>query len=75
MRLTAAQLADFHAQGFPVLPTLCSRAEVSVLRADIPSLLAEDSPANIRENVSGEVRTLMGRAAGRDRDRRRDTRP
>ena len=60
MRLTAAQLADFHAQGFLVLPALFSRAEVEVLRAEVPALFAEDTPANIREKVSGEVRTAMG---------------
>lgn len=60
MRLTTAQLADFRAQGFLVLPALFSRAEVDVLRAELPRLFAEDTPANIREKASGEVRTVMG---------------
>src|SRR5574341_731706 len=60
MRLTTAQLAEFHGQGFLVLPALFSRAEVDVLRAELPRLFAEDTPANIREKVSGEVRTVMG---------------
>jgi ectoine hydroxylase len=60
VRLTAAQLTDFHAQGFLILPALFSRAEVAVLRAEVPALFAEDTPANIREKVSGEVRTAMG---------------
>lgn len=60
MRLTATQLTDFHAQGFLILPALFSRAEVDVLRAELPRLLAEETPANIREKVSGEARTLMG---------------
>jgi hypothetical protein len=48
MRLTAAQLARFHEDGFLVLPGLFSRAEVDVLCADLPRLFAEDTPANIR---------------------------
>jgi len=60
MRLTAGQLADFHTQGFVVLPALFSRAEVDVLRGELPRLFAEDTPANIREKASGEVRTVMG---------------
>ena len=60
MRLTAAQLARFHEDGFLVLPGLFSRAEVDLLCADLPRILAEDTPANIREKASGEVRTTMG---------------
>src|SRR5262245_36762489 len=60
MRLTSAQLAVFHADGFLILPALFSRAEVDVLRADLPRRFAEETPANIREKVSGEVRTVMG---------------
>src|SRR5215468_12227624 len=60
MRLTATQLADFHSQGFLILPGLFSQAEVDILRAEVPRLFAEESPANIREKISGEVRTAMG---------------
>jgi ectoine hydroxylase len=60
VRLTAAQLADFHGQGFLILPALFSRAEVDVLRAEVPALFAENTPSNIREKVSGDVRTAMG---------------
>jgi ectoine hydroxylase len=60
MRLTAAQLAEFHADGFLVLPGLFSAAEVDVLLAELPRLFREETPANIREKASGEVRTVMG---------------
>jgi ectoine hydroxylase len=60
VQLTDAQLAEFHAQGFLILPGLFSAGEVGVLRADLPRLFAEDTPANIREKASGEVRTAMG---------------
>ena len=48
MRLTAAQLARLQADGFLALRTLFSRAEVDALRAELPRLFAEDTPANIR---------------------------
>jgi len=60
VRLTAGQLARFHADGFLVLPELFARAEVDVLRAEVPRLFSEETPANIREKTSGEVRTAMG---------------
>jgi ectoine hydroxylase len=60
MQLTSAQVAQFHADGFLVLPGHFSRAEVDVLRTELPRVFAEDTLANIREKVSGEVRTAMG---------------
>ncbi len=60
MRLTPDQLDRYRADGFLVLPGLFSGAEVEVLRAELPRLFAEDTPANIREKASGEVRTAMG---------------
>jgi ectoine hydroxylase len=60
MRLTPAQLASFHSEGFLILPALFSADEVATLHAELPRLFAEDTPANIREKASGEVRTAMG---------------
>ncbi|MGH6931990.1 MAG: phytanoyl-CoA dioxygenase family protein [Dongiaceae bacterium] len=60
MRLTATQLDQFRRDGFLILPNLFSAAEVVLLRAQLPALFAEDSPANIREKDSSEVRTAMG---------------
>ncbi|MGH7321592.1 MAG: phytanoyl-CoA dioxygenase family protein [Candidatus Rokuibacteriota bacterium] len=60
MPLSPAQLERFHEDGFLVLPALFSRAEVEILRAEVPRLFAEESPANIREKASGDVRTAMG---------------
>ncbi len=60
MRLTPSQIERFRAQGFLVLPELFSRQEIAVLRDALPALYAEDTPANIREKRSGEVRTAMG---------------
>ncbi|MFQ6017789.1 MAG: phytanoyl-CoA dioxygenase family protein [Kiloniellaceae bacterium] len=60
MKLTDAQVRHFHQDGFLVLPDLFSAREVEVLRAALPALFAEDTPANVREKMSGEVRTAMG---------------
>ena len=60
MKLSERQLAQFDREGFLLLPDLFSRQEVEVMRARLPKLFAEDSPANIREKESKEVRTAMG---------------
>jgi ectoine hydroxylase len=60
MKLNDEQLAAFERQGFLVLPSLFSPREVEILRAALAPIEAEDTPANIREKSSGEVRTAMG---------------
>jgi len=60
MKLTPEQLDRLAEEGFLVLPGLFSAEEVEVLRAPLPRLFAEDSPANFKEKESGLVRTAMG---------------
>jgi len=60
MRLTPAQIERFNTDGFLVLPDLFRPAEIATLRAALPAIYAEDTPANIREKRGGEVRTAMG---------------
>ena len=60
MRLTATQLEQFNRDGVLVLPNLFSPAEVAVLRAELPSVFAEETPANFREKDGRKVRTAMG---------------
>src|SRR5215472_6394551 len=60
MRLTPTQVARFQEDGFLVLPDLFSPREVAVLRAAAQTVFAEESPANVREKLSGKVRTAMG---------------
>ena len=59
MQLTTDQLERFHRDGFLVIEGLFGRDETVRLRARLPTLFAEDTPANIREKASGEVRTAM----------------
>lgn len=60
MRLSDAQLSQFHADGFLILPGLFSDAEVEALRAPLPALFAPGAPENFAEKSSGIVRTAMG---------------
>ena len=60
MQLTAEQFESFHRDGFLVIEGLFGRDEAKRLRARLPALFSEDTPANIREKASGEVRTAMG---------------
>jgi len=60
MMLREEQIKEIEQDGFVVLPGLFSPREVDVLRAALAPVFAEDSPANVREKGSGEVRTAMG---------------
>ena len=59
MKLNENQLGDFGRDGFLVLPNLFSAHEIASLRAAFETVIGEDSPANVREKRSGEVRTAM----------------
>ncbi len=60
MRLSSDQIERFERNGFLVIEGLFGRDETERLRARLPALFSEDTPANIREKASGEVRTAMG---------------
>src|SRR5215471_16185242 len=60
MQLTPSQIERFREDGFLILPSLFAPAEVAVLREAAATVFAEDDPANVREKLSGEVRTAMG---------------
>jgi len=60
MKLDDTQLAQIRNNGFLILPDLFSPAEVAAIRAELPSLFAEETDANIVEKEGGAVRTSMG---------------
>ncbi|MEM7427676.1 MAG: phytanoyl-CoA dioxygenase family protein [Pseudomonadota bacterium] len=60
MRLSEEQIAEFHENGFLVLPDLFSAEEIALLNAARDEVFAETAEANIVEKRSGEVRTAMG---------------
>jgi len=60
MNLSEHQIDAFQRDGFLILPSLFSPAEVQVLRDALVEPFAEDCPENFRERGSGAVRTAMG---------------
>jgi ectoine hydroxylase len=60
MKLGEEQLQRFDRDGFLLLPNLFSPREVELMRSALTPVFAEKTPANIREKLSGEVRTAMG---------------
>ena len=59
MHLSPEQVAEIEENGFLVLPGLFSGPEVGLLKAELPALMAEETPANVIEKESGVVRTAM----------------
>ncbi|HEY5700699.1 MAG TPA: phytanoyl-CoA dioxygenase family protein, partial [Gammaproteobacteria bacterium] len=60
MKLSDAQLELFGTDGLLLLPNLFSTEEVALMRERLAGIYAQDTPANIREKDSDEVRTAMG---------------
>ncbi len=59
MRLSGEQLAQFHEDGFLILPEVFQASEVGVLREQFSGLSAERRAENFREKDSDAVRTAM----------------
>jgi ectoine hydroxylase len=59
MKLTPAQLTEFDEQGYLFLPSLFSPAEISVLNAEVPSLLTEHREEVVREKGTEAPRTAF----------------
>ena len=59
MQLTFEQLEQFQKDGFLILPDVFDRREIQRLRRRLPDLFAQETPANIREKHSEEVRSAM----------------
>ena len=60
MKLSNDAIAEFERNGVLILPKLFSEREVDSLNEALEPLMREETPANIREKSSGEVRTAMG---------------
>lgn len=60
MRLNEEHLRRFHRDGFLILPSLFSPAEVAVLRKARDRVFNQQHEANLREKRSSVVRTAMG---------------
>ena len=59
MRWTAQQVARFNEDGYLFLPALFSPEEIAVLNAELPGILAQQRPENLREQNIGAVRSAL----------------
>ncbi len=59
MKLSAAQISDFDAQGYLFLPDVFSGAEVEVLMREVPGIFAQDRPEVVREKDGKTPRTAF----------------
>jgi ectoine hydroxylase len=60
MLLTADQLKQYWTDGFLELPELFSQAELDVLKAEVSSLMQQDSPGRVFEKDGHTLRALHG---------------
>ncbi|HEX8274805.1 MAG TPA: phytanoyl-CoA dioxygenase family protein [Longimicrobiaceae bacterium] len=60
MRFTDEQARAFRDDGFLLFPEAFSPAEVAAMKAELPALFAEDSPARVLEQGTGVVRSVYG---------------
>ncbi|MGZ5222895.1 MAG: phytanoyl-CoA dioxygenase family protein [Burkholderiales bacterium] len=57
MKLMPEQIQQFERDGYLFFPSLFSRKEIAVLKAEVPRLYAQQRPENVREKGSDAVRT------------------
>ncbi|HEU4556503.1 MAG TPA: phytanoyl-CoA dioxygenase family protein [Longimicrobium sp.] len=60
MYITEQQLQDYRRDGFLILPGLFGPDEVEAMKAELPRLFAEDTPARVMEKETGVVRSVYG---------------
>jgi ectoine hydroxylase-related dioxygenase (phytanoyl-CoA dioxygenase family) len=60
MQLTNEQLTVYQENGFLLLPECFTPAEVDVMRAELTSLFAEDTPRKVVEKKGDAVRSVFG---------------
>lgn len=60
MYITDEQIQDYRRDGFLLMPAVFSPAEVQAMKAELPGVFAEDSPARVMEKETGVVRSVYG---------------
>jgi ectoine hydroxylase len=60
MQLTEEQLGFYGENGFLLLPECFSAVEIGKMRAELPTLLGEDSQCRVIEKEGGAVRSIYG---------------
>jgi ectoine hydroxylase len=69
MKLTQSQLRSYREHGFVLLPSAFAAAEIKALKAEVPRVLAVDTPARIVEARTRTVRSVYGSHRTHDRFR------
>ena len=59
MKLTEAQLAQFHDDGYLFLPDWFDADEMRLMKAEVPAIFAQRRPENVREKTGDVVRTAF----------------
>ena len=60
MQLTTEQLETYNNQGYLFFPNCFSKSEVEAMKAELPSLLAVDTPGRVLEQDNTTVRAIHG---------------
>lgn len=75
MYLTKEQLENYQNNGFVILPDCFSQAEVRIMKAELPGLVAEKHPGTVLEKGGKTVRSLHGSHTKNDIFRRLSQHP
>jgi len=60
MYITDDQVRSYRENGFLLLPALFGPEEVAAMKAELPAIFAEDTPARVLEKGTGVVRSVYG---------------
>jgi ectoine hydroxylase-related dioxygenase (phytanoyl-CoA dioxygenase family) len=66
MQITDRQVEDYRRDGFLLVPSVFTPAEVQAMKDEIPAVFAEDSPARVMEMGTGVVRSVYGSHRGNE---------
>ena len=59
MKLSDAQITEFHDRGYLFVPEVFNADEVAVLRGELDGIFSQDRPENVREKSGRAVRTTF----------------
>jgi len=60
MQLTQEQIDFYHKQGYLFLPNCFTQAEIDLMKSQLPTVFAEDTPARVLEEGTDVVRMIHG---------------
>ena len=66
MYITDEQVRSFRENGYVLLPAVFTPEEVAAMKAELPAIFAEDTPARVMEKGTGVVRSVYGSHASNE---------